>query len=374
MQMTAQGFLVYQLTRSPAYLGIVTFASGVPTWVLTLLGGVVADRLPRRTLLVITQTTLMFLAFVLAGLTFLGWVRPWHIVVLAVCGGIAQAFDAPARQSFVLEMVGREDLTNAIALNSSMFNLGTAVGPAAAGVIYALVGPAWCFMLNGISFMAIIVPLTLMKLNPMPHLARRASALSDLREGLRYVAGHSVIRVLIVMLGTMSLFGMAFSTLMPAWAVEVLGGGSTTNGMLQSARGIGSLISALAVASLAGFRGRGRLISFGTFALPAALFVFSAMRWLPLSLFALMAVGAANMLIMNLANAVVQGLVEDRLRGRVMSFYTLILFGMFPLGGLWAGAVAERFGEPAAVVLGASASLICAALVWLFAPRVRALE
>lgn len=373
MQSTAQGYLIFQLTHSPAFLGYVSFASGVPSWLFTLYGGVVADRMPRRTLLLITQTAMMLLAFILAALTFSHWVQPWHILVLAFCLGTANAFDAPARQAFVLEMVEREDLTNAIALNATMFNMGTALGPAMAGLTYAAFGPGWCFLLNALSFIAVIGALALMRLKPFVMPARRASAWSDLREALRYIAGEPIIRVLIGMVAVTSLFGFSFVTLFPAWAVTVLGGDARTNGWLQSARGVGALISALGIASLSHFQFKGKLLTVGMFLLPLTMLVFAAMRWLPLALVVLVGVGASITLFMNLANALVQTQVTDELRGRVMGVYTLVFMGLMPVGGLLAGEIAERIGEPLTVTLSAGVLLACAALVWLFIPRVRAL-
>ncbi len=374
MQSTAQGYLVYQLTRSPAYLGYISFAFGVPMWLFTLYGGVVADRMPRRTLLLMTQASLMAVSASLSVLTFLGIIQPWHILLLAFASGTVQSFDAPARHAFVLEMVEREDLTNAIALNSTMFNLGTAVGPAVGGVIYAAVGPAWCFALTGISYTAILAALLRMRLKPQVIVRTRQSALFDLVEGLRFVLSHSVIRTLISLIGAMSLFAMSFTTLVPAWAVRILGGDSTTNGLLYSARGVGALLSALWIASLGRFNYKGRLLTVATFAMPVMLLIFSQVRWLPLSLLVLIGTGIAFMPIMNMVNSLVQTLVPDALRGRVMSIYSLIFMGMMPLGGLWIGATAQRFGEPTAVIIGASLALAVAALAWVFAPAVRALE
>src|SRR5689334_14876397 len=194
MQATAQGYLVFQLTQSPAYLGYVGFAAGVPAWVFTLYGGVIADRMSRRTLMLITQTAMMLLAFVLAGLVFAGVAQPWQIIALAFLLGVANAFDGPARLAFVVELVEREDLTNAIALNATMFNLASATGPAMAGLAYALVGPGWCFMLNGLSFLAVIWALLRMRLEPRPPKARRGSTWADLGEGLRYILGERTIR------------------------------------------------------------------------------------------------------------------------------------------------------------------------------------
>ena len=237
MESTALAFLVFDLTKSPALLGVVGFASGAPTWIFTLYAGVIADRVPRRTLLMITQTVMMTLAFVLAALTFLHWIQPWHILVIAVLLGTANAFEAPSRQSFILEMVEPEDMTNAIALNAAMFNSAMAVGPAAAGLVYAFFGPAWCFVVNGVTFLAVIAALGKMKLRPFVPPSARTSALADLKEGLKYVAAHPLIRTIIGLIGVISLFGISYVTLFPAWAVDVLHGDAKTNGFLQSARG-----------------------------------------------------------------------------------------------------------------------------------------
>jgi len=374
MQMTAQGYLVFELTHSPAYLGYVGFSAGIPTWALMLYGGVIADRMSRRTLLIITQTSMMMLAFILAALAFLHLVQAWHIILLAFCLGVANAFDAPARQSFVLEMVEREDLTNAIALNSTMFNTATATGPAVSGVTYALFGPAWCFMINGISFMAVIVALLLMKLKAQPSPVRRNSIRADLKEGILYVGSQPMVRTLIVLVGMVCLFGISFATLIPAWAVTILGGDARTNGLLLSARGMGSLLGALSIASLGRFRFKGKLLTFGTFAFPTLLLVFTFVRWLPLSLFVLVGMGGAAILIMNLANALVQTLVPDSLRGRVMSIYALTFFGLMPIGALWIGAVAQHIGAPNAIIIASLISLGFASLVWTFVPKLRALQ
>jgi len=374
MQSTAQGYLVYELTRSPAFLGYVSFASGIPSWLLMLLGGVVADRVPRRWLLVVTQTLQMLLAFVLALLAFLHVVQPWHIIALAFLLGVTNAFDTPARQSFVLEMVEREDLTNAIALNSTMFNMAVVVGPATAGLAYAAFGPAWCFLLNGVSFIAVIVALLLMKLKPPTIRPRHTSALSDLREGLQYTLAHPAIRGLIAMMSVAAVFGISYSTLFPAWSVEILHGDATTNGLLLSARGIGSLVAALLIASLARSRIKGRLLTIGTFVFPTALLGFALARSLPLSLMFLVAAGGAQILFSNLANALVQAESADELRGRVMGIYSLTFMGLMPLGGLLAGVVAQTVGEPLTVGLAAVISLGLALAVWVFLPQIRALE
>jgi MFS family permease len=230
MQSTAQGYLVYELTHSASFLGIVAFAGGLPTLMFTLYGGVIADRISRRKMIIITQSTMMVLAFILAALTFTSLVQPWHIIILAFLLGTANAFDAPARQSFIVEMVDREDLSNAIALNSTIFNLGTVIGPTVAGLVYAWLGPAWCFTVNGISFIAVIGALLLMKMaKSMPRL-EKGSPLLKLKEGLQYVFHEKRVRLILVYLGIVSIFGFSLMTLVPAWAVKILGGDVRTNG------------------------------------------------------------------------------------------------------------------------------------------------
>jgi MFS family permease len=371
MQTTAQGYLIYELTASPAYLGYVGFAAGLPSWLFMLYGGVIADRVPRRRLLLVTQTFMMGLAFVLAGLTFSGLVQPWHIIALALALGTANAFDAPARVSFVMELVDREDITNAVALNGTMFNSATAVGPAVAGVTYAVFGPAWCFTINGLSFLGVLSALVLMRLRRPAPPKRRGSAIEELKEGLRFVAGHQIIRTLILLAAITSLFGLAFATLLPAWSVEILGGDATTNGLLQSARGVGALAAALFIASLGRFQYKGRLLTLGSFLYPGLLLAFTLMRWLPLSLATLVGAGWGLILMMNLANAMVQTQVPDELRGRVLSVHTLAFFGLMPIGALIAGAMAQQIGEPATVALGAAATLISAAIVYWRVPQLR---
>ncbi len=373
MQTTAQGYLVYEITQSPVFLGYVGFASGIATWFFTLWGGVIADRVPRRSLLVVTQSAAMLLAFVLAGLTFAHVVRPWHIIGLAFCLGVVNAFDAPARQSFVLEMVDRKDLTNAIALNATMFNAATATGPAFSGIFYAAVGPGWCFMINGVSFIAIIAALLLMRLAPRPVARAHDSFVAGMGEGFRAVAGNRLILAIMALAAGMSVFGMSSSTLMPAWAVHVLGGDARTNGLLQSARGLGSLAAAFGMASIGRFEFRGKLLTAGTFAFPIMLLGFSFTRHMGISLIVLAGVGAANITVMNLCNSLVQTLVSDDVRGRVMGIYTLAFFGSMPIGALLAGAVAEKAGAPFTMFAGAVLTLACAAAVALLVPRLRRL-
>jgi MFS family permease len=351
MQMTAQGFLVFELTHSAAYLGYVAFAAGIPPWIFMLYAGVVADRVSRRRLLMITQSSMIVLALILATLTFLGVVQAWHIVILAFLLGIANAFEAPARQAFVLEMVDHEDLTNAIALNATMFNSASAVGPAVAGITYAAFGPAWCFAINGVSFSAVLIVLGMMRLEPHTPTPGGRSAVAELGEGLRFVISHPHVRTLVGLVSVVTVFGVSIVTLIPAWAVRVLGGDALTNGFLQSARGIGAVIGALAIASLGRFAFRGRLLTLGSIAVPLSLLAFSQIRTEALSILAIAVVGVALLMIFNLCNSLVQTLSPDELRGRVMGIYSLGFFGFMPIGGLLAGTVAEGIGEPMTVVI-----------------------
>ena len=372
MQLTAQGFLIFQLTHSPAYLGYVSFANGVPSWLLTLYGGVVADRIPRRTLLLVTQTIMMLLAFALAALTFLGAVRPWHIIGLSFLLGVANAFDAPARQAFVREVVELPELTNAIALNAIMFNSAVAVGPAVAGLAYAGLGPAWCFALNGISFLAVIWALVLMRIAPVALPAGHPPAIAGLKEGLLYAARQPMIRTLIGIVAAMSLFGISVNTLTPAWAVTVLHGDARTNGWLLSARGIGGLAGGFGIAMLDRFNVRGTLLTAGSVALPVLLLVFAGTRSLPASLAVYLASGAAFILVQNLANALLQTTVPDHLRGRVMGVFMMTFFGSIPLGSLIIGLLAHALGAPLAIALNAALLLGVAGFVYVRIPALRA--
>ena len=363
MQSAAQGFLVYELTKSPAFLGYVSAANGLPSWLFTLYAGAIADRVPRRTMILITQSVMMMLAFVLALLTFTGWVRPWHIIVLAFLLGMCNAFEAPARQAFILEMVDRDVLTNAIALNAAMFTSAIVIGPGIGGLAYAWVGPEWCFVLNGLSFVAVIAALLMMKLKPMPHTGRKVAGLGDIKEGLVYVLRNPTVRMLISNLSITTIFGIGIATLVPAWSVNVLHGDATTNGFLLSARGVGSLIGALMIAALGMRNIRGRLYTYGSFALPIFLLIFSAMRLMPLALLAMVGIGWGFVMINNITNAMVQTQIADEMRGRVMGIYTLVFFGSMPVGSFLAGNVAEVVGEPTTAVLSASILLVFATLV-----------
>jgi MFS family permease len=310
---------------------------------------------------------------ILAYLTFSGSIEPWHILVLSFLTGIAIAFDAPARQTFVNELVHREHLTNAIALNATMFNTASAVGPAFSGVAYALVGPAWCFTINAFSFIFVIIGLYMIKIEVKEKVKKTSSILSDLKEGLLYIKSHKLIRIFIFYSAAISLLGVSFTTLIPAWAVKILGGDSTTNGLLQSARGVGALISALLVASLGGFNHRGKLYTLGAISVPIFIILFAIFHFTFAAYFTLFIVGASSVLVYNLTNAFLQALVTDELRGRVLSVYTFTFFGLMPLGSLLIGSSADWIGETFSIILFAVILLICAVYIFLRVPKIRTL-
>jgi len=372
MQATAQGYLVYELTSSPIMLGVVGFANGIPVWLFSLYAGLIADRISRKKLIMITQASMMVLAFILATLTFTDAIKAWHIVIMALLLGTANAFDAPARQSFVVEMVPREDLTNAIALNSSVFNLGTIIGPSVAGLVYAWLGPAWCFTINGVSFIAVLIALARMRIAPRtPVLTVERSVKRDLTEGLRYAFGDQNIRVLLIMLTASAVFGFGLLNLMPAWATHVLGGDVRTNGLLLSARGVGSLIAALMIAYLGARIVRGKLWTLGSIVLPLALAAFALFRTLPVSLLMLVVMGWSLMSVVNLTNALIQTHIPDELRGRVMSVYILLFQGGFPIGALVAGYLAGITSEALTVFIFACLILVVAVVIQLRQPSIR---
>jgi MFS family permease len=374
MQSVAQGFLVYSLTGSEAYLGYVGFISGVPSWLFMLYGGLVADRVQRRTLLVITQSAMLILAFILAALVFTNVVQPWHILVLAFLLGIANAFDTPARQSLVIELVDRKDMTNAIAFNATIFNSGMIIGPAIGALVYKLTGPGWCFTINGLSFIAVIAALLMMRIPYMPPPARNTSAMKAIAEAFRYVRGERLVLTLTLSVFVINIVGFGPITLLPAWSDKILGGGVTTNGLLLSARGIGAVIGGLAIAALAAHKLRGKMWAISSVMMPLVMIAFAATRWLPLGLFLMGLVGLALVTIMNNSNAMVQALVPDELRGRVMGLYSLMFMGGGPLGSLAVGLVAAGTDNPFAFYLCGGLTLVYAIGIFIFRPEVRAME
>ena len=371
MQSVAQAWLVYRLTGSSLLLGSVGFASQFPVFLVAPLGGIAADRLNRQKVVIGTQTASMILAFVLAALTLTGTVQVWHIFVLAALLGIVNAFDIPGRQSFLVDMVGKEDLMNAIALNSSMFNGARVIGPAIAGILVARIGEGWCFFVNGVSYIAVIVGLFMMRVQLQRPTTPHASPLAHIREGFRFVRQTAPIRAILMLLGLVSLVAMPYTVLMPIFADKILHGGARGLGILMGATGVGALLGALTLAARTGVHGLGRWVAFscGGFGVSLILFSFSKTFWLSAAL--LLPVGFCMMLQMSSSNTLIQAMVPDHLRGRVMAVYSMMFMGMAPFGAFFAGALADRLGAPITVAMGAVAGVGGAALFGLQLPKIR---
>ena len=357
MQNVAQAWLVYRLTGSALLLGAVGFSNQIPVLLFAPIGGTTADRSNRRRLVIATQIASMTLAAILAWLTLSRRVEVWHIFVLATLLGVVNAFDIPGRQSFLIDMVGREDLMNAIALNSSMFNVARMVGPAVAGILIPRIGEGWCFAANAISYIAVIVGLLLMKVH-CPLRSNTSSPLADIVEGFRWANSVKVIRALLLLIGLISLVGMPYTVLMPVFADKILHGGARGLGVLMGATGVGALFGALTLASRTGVKGLGRLAAWSCGGFGIGLVLFSFSRWFWLSAALLLPIGYSVMLQMASTNTLIQTMVPDQLRGRVMALYSMMFMGMAPLGALLGGALAQRMGAPVAVAMGGLACLL----------------
>jgi MFS family permease len=348
MTRIATSWLVYRLTGSALLLGVVGFAGQMPSFLLAPFAGVLVDRWNRHRLLVWTQVLAMLQSFALGGLTLTGRINIWHVILLSVFQGIINAFDMPGRQAFVVEMVERRaDLPNAIALNSSMVNAARLLGPSIGGVIIAAVGEGWCFTLDGISYIAVIASLLAMRVTPrMTEQIKEKNMLTQLREGWRYAAGFAPIRALLLLLAIVSLVGMPYTVLMPVFANDILHGGPNTLGILMAASGVGALAGALLLAARRSVLGLGKYIPLTAAAFGAGLIAFSYSRVLWLSLLLMVVTGLGFMVQMAASNTVLQTIVDEDKRGRVMSFYTMAFMGTAPFGSLLAGYVADRIGAP----------------------------
>lgn len=376
MQMVARGWLVLELTGSAFWLGMVGFATSVPVLAFSLFAGSVADRVSKRKLVIGMQAISMVMALLLALLTYLRVVEVWHVLAISVVLGTAFAFDAPARQAFTADMVGKDDLMNAVALNSAIFNGARVVGPAIGAVALAWQGPGLAFLLNGLSYIAVIAGLLKMDI---PNKAKPASDQRSGRgvmEGLRYVRNHDTLFTLMMLIATVSIFAFPYSVLMPIFADQILHVGKEGYGMLMTLSGVGSLVGALSLMAQSARKnaGRGRNIMMGALGMPLFLGVFAVSSNYLLSLAVLVGVGWTMIAVNATINTVVQTSVPDELRGRVNGVFAFLFVGMAPFGNLQAGLVADNFGAPIAILLGAVVCALVALYVLIFKRHIASLD
>ncbi len=352
-------WLVYRLSHSVLLLGAVGFAGQIPTFLLTSLGGAIADRGNRYRMIIGLQALAMVQAFIVAYLVLSGKVQIWHLFVLRIILGSINAFDIPIRQSFIVDMIeDREDLGNAIALNSSLVNGARLLGPSIAGVLIAAVGEGMCFLLNGISFIPVIAALLAMRVRPHVKKRRETNVLHEMREGFSYAFGFPPIRMVLLLLALVSLVGMPYMVLMPVFASQVLHGGPNTLGFLMGASGLGALAGAIYLASRKSVLGLGRAIVWSASLFGTGLVFFSLSNMLTASMAMMVVTGFGMMVQMAASNTLLQTVVEDKMRGRIMSFFTMAFMGMAPFGSLLAGAMADRIGAPHTVLIGGVCSIL----------------
>ena len=367
MTRLATSWLVYRLTGSPFLLGVVGFAGQIPTFLLAPLAGVWVDRLNRRNVLVVTQVLAMLQSLALAALTLAHRINIREVILLSAFQGLINAFDMPGRQTFLVEMIeDKQDLGNAIALNSSMVNMARLVGPSLAGAVIALSSEGYCFLIDGVSYLAVILSLLLMRTKPASIRRSTESVLVELREGWKYVSGSAPIRTILLLFATVSLMGWPFTVLMPIFAGKILHGGPHTLGFLMGAVGLGALISAISLAMRKTVLGLGKMIAISTAAFGVGLIGFGCSRIFWISLLLMLVCGFGMMQQMAASNTIIQTIVEDDKRGRVMSFYTVAFVGMAPFGSLLAGGLAHLIGAPYTVMF--SGAFCVAGAAW-FAAR-----
>ncbi len=351
MQTTAQQWLVYRLTGSVAALGIFGFANQVPMFFLAWMGGYVGDRYNRHRGVIVTQTCAMILAFLLAGLTLTHLIQEWHLIAIAFLSGIINAFDVPIRQSFFVQMVGKDDLPNAIALNSSIFNGARVIGPAIAGFTIVLIGEGWCFFLNGVSFVAVLIALSMMRITPIGKMSTDESPVSGFVQGFRFAMDDIPIRSALLLLCVLSMFGLQYSVLLPIYASDILHGGARVLGLLMSAAGVGAVLGALQFAARTHYKGLARWIATTCTICSIGLILFSQATSFWLCATVLFIVGFAATSQMAATNTIIQERVPDDMRSRLMAVYATMFMGVQPLGALLAGGVAKRFGAPHTLLL-----------------------
>ena len=376
MQMLGQQWLVLQLTDSALWLGIIGFCSSIPVLLFSVYAGALADRMNKRHLIIITQAAAMMQALVLAILTSTGLVQTWHVVLCALALGIINAFDRPTRQSFVVELVGREDLPNAIALNSMIFNGSRIFGPSLAGILIAIprIGPAGAFWVNAVSFLAVLASLFIMDHKPGPVTDYGRSMRANIVEGVRYARANSTISTLMFMATITSIFGMSYNTMMPIMARDVLHVGAAGQGVMMTFVGVGAVIGLLAMASFSNVVPTGKIFVGANLLFPPMLLLFALSRSFPLTLAALLVLGGALMVQNAATNTLLQTAVPDQLRGRVMGLYNVTFNGMMPFGSLQTGIVADGFGAPVALAVGAVVCLTRAAWLALHTSHLRDLR
>ncbi|MBI3991124.1 MAG: MFS transporter [Candidatus Omnitrophica bacterium] len=358
VQYVAQSWLMFQLTNSAFLLGLVGFLSSIPVFGLSLFGGVIADRMNKRNLLLITQNAFMLLAFVLAILTQMKLITPLQIIIIALANGTIMAFDAPCRQAVIADLVGKEHILNAVALNSAAFNSARIFGPALAGILIAGIGMSGCFYVNGISFFAVIIALLLININNGPKKNTRSFLTKDLKDGLRFIKGNRVILILISMVGITSLFGIPYVILMPIFANDVLNVGAKGLGVLMSSAGFGALIAALILARLGDFKRKGKLLVSSSIIFSISLVLFSLSKVYLFSVITLVLIGWSSVTAIGIINTLLQILVPDEFRGRAMSVFMLTFAGFMPFGNLLAGSLAHIWGVPFTVLIG---GIVCGA-------------
>lgn len=371
IQIVAQSWLVFQLTNSAFLLGVVGFLSCIPIFLLSLFGGVAADRMDKRRILLFTQTGFMILALLLAFLTQVKLITTTQIMFIALLNGIVMAFDAPSRQAVVVELVGKEHLLNAIALNSAAFNSSRMIGPALAGILIAVIGMSGCFYINGISFLAVIVALLLIRVKNNIKKENKTMVLNSLMEGLRFIKNDHLVRILIIMVGVTSLFGIPYAIFMPIFAKDILKVGARGLAWLMAAAGVGAVIAALILAKLDDLKHKGRFLIVSSVIFSFSLIFFALSRTYLFSLFTLILVGWSSVTAISLVNTMLQTLVPDNVRGRVMSAFMFTFAGLMPFGNLIAGSLSELWGVSITVALGGAICGLIFLSINIFYPAIR---
>jgi MFS family permease len=371
IQVVTQSWLIFQLTNSAFLLGVVGFLSSIPIFLLSLFGGVVADRMNKRNILIFTQTSFMLLAFILAVLTQMKLITPAQIMWISLLNGIVMAFDAPSRQAVVVELVGKKYLMNAIALNSVAFNSSRIIGPALAGILVASIGMSGCFYVNGVSFLAVLIALFFIKINHGLVRDTHSGLVKDLTEGLKLIKNNKVILILITMVAVTSLFGFSYVILMPIFANNVLRVGVKGMAMLMSASGLGALIAALILARLGDFQYKGKMLILSSLIFSLALILFSLSKVYLLSLIALVLIGWGSVSAIAIINTILQTIASDEFRGRVMSAFMFTFAGTMPFGNLIAGSIAQAWGVSLAVLIGGIFCAVFFIMINVFYPDIR---